>query len=125
MVRYALAMTLGSRCSASFLGLGVNNCERHSVHDWPLVSVARSIVEDMKTPLAIDFSFLQRSSDSFSAEDGMCQNGWLPNLKVLLPLLVWHFQAVKVRLFIYSLELKRAVLCPNTNRACTPPVIRR
>ena len=54
---------------------------------------------------------------------GMCQNWWLPSLKVLQPLLVWHFQAMKVRLFIYSLELKRTVSKLSAHR--TPSTIRR
>ena len=33
------------------------------------MSITWSNVEDVKTPLAIDFSFLQRSSDLFSVED--------------------------------------------------------
>ena len=33
------------------------------------MSIAQSNVEDVETPLAIDFSFLQSSNDSFSVED--------------------------------------------------------
>ena len=64
----ALAMSLGSRSSASFSGVGDNYC-KHLVHDWPLVSITQSNVEDVETPLVIDFSFLQSSSDSFLVED--------------------------------------------------------
>jgi len=38
-------------------------------HDWPLVSMAQNNVENVKTPLAIDISFLQSSNYSFSVED--------------------------------------------------------
>ena len=33
------------------------------------MSIAQSNVEDVETPLVIDFSFLQSSSDSFLVED--------------------------------------------------------
>jgi len=62
------SLSLESRSSASFSRVGYNN-SKHSVHDWPLGHIARSHVEDVKTPLAIDFSFLQSSSDSLSTED--------------------------------------------------------
>ena len=46
-----------------------NRCEHPVHHDWPLVSIAQTNVEDVETPLAIDFPFLQSSNDSFSEED--------------------------------------------------------
>ena len=62
-------MNLRSRSSASFSGMVDNSCEHPVHHDWPLVSIAQSNVEDVETPLAIDFSFLQSSNHSFSVED--------------------------------------------------------
>ena len=69
MVRDALAMSLGARSSASCSGVIDNKCEHSVHHDWPLVPIAQTNVEDVETPLAIDFSFLQSSNDSFSVED--------------------------------------------------------
>ena len=57
VVRDALTINLGFRSSVSFLGVGGNNSE-HSEHDWPIVSVGRSKVEDVETPLAVDFSIM-------------------------------------------------------------------
>ena len=37
----ALAMSLGSRSSASFSGVVNNSCE-HPVHEWPLASITRT-----------------------------------------------------------------------------------
>ena len=69
VVRDALAINLGVRSTASFSGEVDKRCE-HSVHyDRPFVSSAQTNVEDAKTPLAIDFSFLQSSTDSFSVKD--------------------------------------------------------
>lgn len=68
VVRDALAMSLGARSSASFSGMVDNRCERPVHHDWPLVSIAQTNAEDVETPLAIDFSFLQSSNDSFLVE---------------------------------------------------------
>jgi len=68
VVRDALAVNLGARCGASVSGQGLNLFE-HSENVWPLVSVAQSNDEDVVTPLAIDFSFLQNAHDSFSVED--------------------------------------------------------
>ena len=113
-------------------GQGFNSLEP-SENVWPMVFVAQSYVEDVVTPLAVDFSFLQSAQDSFSFSVGIfgtvkmlilagCQNGWLPSLKVLLPLMAWHFQVMKVRLLSYFLELKRIVLGVGCqNRVCKEP----
>ena len=68
VVRDALAVSLGSRSSTSFSGVGLNDCE-HSENVWLIVSVARSNIEDVKTPLAVDFSFMKSPNESFSGED--------------------------------------------------------
>jgi len=68
VVRDALAISLGSRSSASSSGVGLNECV-HSENVWPIVSVARSNVEDANIPLAIDFSFMQSPNESFSVDD--------------------------------------------------------
>jgi len=60
MVRDALPVNLGARCRATISGQGVNFFE-HSENVWPLVSVAQSNDEDVVTPLAVDFSFLQNA----------------------------------------------------------------
>ena len=40
------------------------------MHNWPLISVGPSPgSEDLVAPLAVDFSFLQNSDESFSVED--------------------------------------------------------
>ena len=67
--------------------------------------------------IIMDFSICFHENKKKMLILGMCQNGWRPSSKVLLPLLEWHFRAMKVRLFIYSLELKRTVLCGRIQNA--------
>jgi len=91
-------MSLGSRSSTFISGLSVNNC-KHFARDWPLVNVTQS--KDVENPLAIDFSFLRSSNNSFSdydiwgGQNVNSRNVSLPSFKVLL------------------LVLKRTVLHPN------------
>ena len=58
VVRDALAINVGSRSCASSLRVGLIEYG-HSESVRPAMSVARSNVEDVDYPLAVDFSFLQ------------------------------------------------------------------
>jgi len=79
VVRYALAISLDSQSYASCSGVGLNECV-HSKNASPIVSVARSNVENKDIPLAVDFSFLQNPSESLSVDDiwdGESVNSWM------------------------------------------------
>ena len=68
VVRDALALSVGPR---NFAGASEDNVAGGStMHNWPLISVGPpSGSENLVAPLAVDFSFLQNSNETFSIED--------------------------------------------------------
>jgi len=66
VVRDALAIKSSVWCYCFRQGL---NFFEPSENVWRLVSVAQSNDEDVVTPMAVDFSFLQSAQDLFSVED--------------------------------------------------------